>query len=541
MPKNTTPQPEPDESVGQAALPAADQIGADQPGPDQPGAEQPAAGGAYEPPTAPPLAEPLAGNRFFAWMRSLNLNREPGWIGGVAAGIATRLGVDPLIVRGIIVVVAVLGGPALLLYAAAWLLLPDENDKIHLEEVFKGRLDSPIAGIGALILLSMLPVTQGFWFAGSAFWGEPFWAQSFGRALWTVVLLGLIVWFVIWVARRSSRASNVPTQTPATTDARPDTIPQPHTAAHDAAAAASVAAGAPGARPVAPPGTATAEEFAAWRLQQEQWKAENVAFRTRQANEQRAASLAAQAQYRAERAARRAVYEAHHARTRSNPLYSFIAIGLALVVGGVVTVLQGDGAIEPAGVLAGLGATLAVLALAIIVNGVRGHRPGGAQGLAGIVLVPLLIAAVLPHSPNISYVDNATFAPRAEESYSSDVYLVGAADTVIDLRDYFDEPLPAGYEGDLFSDTTVVSGAGDVTVLVPSDAALSYSATIGSGRLDSPDGDARGAWVREYGQFNLVDGVPPGEEPERAMYLTVTMGTGTLTFEQTAATEGASE
>jgi len=535
MPKNTTPQPEPDESVGQGALPGAEQPGADLPTAEQPGTEHP--------PTAPPPAEPLAGNRFFAWMRSLNLNREPGWIGGVAAGIAARLGVDPLIVRGILVVVAVLGGPALLLYAAAWLLLPDENDKIHLEEVFKGRLDSPIAGIGALILLSMLPVTQGFWFAGNAFWGEPYWAQSFGRALWTVVLLGLIVWFVVWVARRSSRASNAPTQTPATTDARPDTIPQPHTAAYAAAGAAgaSAAAGAPGARPVAPPGTATAEEFAAWRLQQEQWKAENIAFRTRQANEQRAASLAAQAQYRAERAARRAVYEAHHARTRSNPLYSFIAIGLALVIGGIVTVLQGDGAIEPAGVLAGLGATLAVLALAIIVNGVRGHRPGGAQGVAAIVLVPLLVAAVLPHSPNISYVDNATFAPQAEDSYSSDVYITGVGDTVVDLRDYYDEPLPAGYEGDLHGEVHLVSGVGDVTVLVPADAAMSYSATIGSGRLRSPDGDARGAAVREYGQFNLLAGQQPNEVDERVLNVTVTMGTGELTFEQTPATEGARE
>ena len=551
MPKNTTPQPEPDESVGRAALPGAEQPGTEQPGTEQPPAEQPtaeqpgpdhtAADGVGQPPTAPPLAEPLAGNRFFAWMRSLNLNREPGWIGGVAAGIAARLGVDPLIVRGILVVVAVLGGPALLLYAAAWLLLPDENDKIHLEEVFKGRLDSPIAGIGALILLSMLPVTQGFWFAGNAFWGEPYWAQSFGRALWTVVVLGLIVWFVIWVARRSSRASNVPTTTPATTDARPETIPQPHTAAYAAAGAAAATAGAPGARPVAPPGTATAEEFAAWRLQQEQWKAENVAFRTRQANEQRAASLAAQAQYRAERAARRAVYEAHHARTRSNPLYSFIAIGLALVVGGVVTVLQGDGAIEPAGVLAGLGATLAVLAVAIIVNGVRGHRPGGAQGVAAIVLVPLLIAAVLPHSPNISYVDNATFAPQAEDSYSNDVYLTGVGDTVVDLRDYYDEPLPAGYEGDLYGEVHLVSGVGDVTVLVPSDAALSYTATIGSGRLWSPDGDARGAGVREYGQFNQLVGQEPDEVDERVLNVTVTMGTGELRFEQTAATEGAGE
>ena len=536
MPKNTTPPPEPEtqpgseDTAGQENMSGQEQASTPQP--------DPAAAGADRPPVGPPPAAPLAGNRFFAWMRGLNLTREPGWIGGVAAGIAARLGVDPLIVRGIIVVVAVLGGPALLLYAAAWLLLPDENDKIHLEEVFKGRLDSPIAGIGALILLSMLPVTQGFWFAGNAFWGEPFWGQSMGRALWTVVLLGLIVWFVVWVARRSNRASNTPTAAPATTDARPDTIPEPQSAPSSGFVAAD-----PGARPAAPSGTASAEEFAAWRQQQEQWKAENIAFRTRQANEQRAASMAAQAQYRAEREARRAVYNAHYARTRSNPLYSFIAIGLALVVGGLVTVLQGDGAIEPAGVLAGLGATLAVLAVAIIVNGVRGHRPGGAQGVAGIVLVPLLIAAILPHSPNISYTEDVTYSPtaRGSESYTNDVYVTGVADTVVDLRDYFDTPLPAGYEGDLYENLSVVSGAGDVTVLVPADAALSYEATIGSGRLDSPDGDARGTLVREYGGFNLFEGQPADGTDSRVLYLDVTMGTGTLQFEQTAATEGASE
>lgn len=491
----------------------------------------------------PPSDRPLAGNRFFAWMRSLNLTREPGWIGGVASGIAARLGVDPLIVRGVIVVVAVLGGPALLLYAACWLLLPDADDKIHLEEVFKGRLDSPIAGIGALILLSMLPVTQGFWFAGSAFWGQPFWAESAGRALWTVVLLGLIVWFVVWVARRSSRVSNAPTATPATTDARPQTIPEPPTAADDATATAPAE---PGARPPAPSATASAEEFAAWRQQQAQWKAENDAFRANQANEQRAASRAAQEQYRAERAARRAVYTAHYARTRSNPLYSFIAIGLALVVGGIVTVLLGDGTVEPAGVLAGLGATLAVLAVAIIVNGARGRRPGGAQGVAAIVLVPLVAAALLPHGPNISYTDDATFAPTARDSetYVADSYVIGVADTVIDLRDYFDSPLPADYDGDLFENMSVVSGIGDVTVLVPADAAFSYSATIGSGRLESPDRDARGAWVSEYGDLNMVEGQPQTDEDARAVYLAVTMGTGTLRIEQvaaTGATEGASE
>ena len=524
MPTNPSSQPEAPEDTPEAA-------------------DQPAA-----PPPAPPAA-PLAGNRFFAWMRSLNITREPGWIGGVAAGIAARLGVDPLIVRGIIVVVAVLGGPALLLYAAAWLLLPDQNDKIHLEEVFKGRLDSPIAGIGALILLSMLPVTQGFWFAGSAFWGEPFWGASVGRALWTIVLLGLIVWFVVWVARRSGRASNAPLVTPATTDARPETIPEP---APTMIGPAEEPDG-PGVRPPAPAATASAEEFAAWRQQQAQWKAENDAFRVRQANEQRAASLAAQAQYRAERAARRAVELAHHARTRSNPLYSFIFIGLSFVVGGLTTLAVGGGDITGSALLAGLGAMLAVLAVAIIVNGARGRRPGGSQGVAAIVLVVLLVAAIVPHTPNISYADNARFEPQADDyDWTNQVFLVGSGDTVLDLTDYYSEPLPAGETNQYFDNFTLVSGVGDVTVIVPSDAEFSYSASIGRER------GSRESWTTESDYANGPDATGADENsPDetsadetvdrsaRGAYLSVTMGVGELTIKRAPATgniiEGTSE
>ncbi|GAB3605225.1 hypothetical protein GCM10027413_06340 [Conyzicola nivalis] len=521
MPTNTSPQPEAPE--------------------EQPGAaEQPA-----------PPAAPLAGNRFFAWMRSLNLTREPGWIGGVAAGIAARLGVDPLIVRGIIVVVAVLGGPAFLLYAAAWLLLPDQDDKIHLEEVFKGRLDSPIAGIGALILLSMLPVTQGFWFAGSAYWGEPFWGASAGRALWTIVVLGLLVWFVVWVARRSSRASNAPLVTPATTDARPDTIPQPYPASTDPTTTVLPdSAAGPGARPAAPAATASAEEFAAWRQQQAQWKAENDAFRVRQATEQHAASLAAQAQYRAERAARRAIEQAHHARTRSNPLYSFIFIGSSFVTGGLTTLAVGGGAITGAALLAGLGAMLAVLAVAIIVNGARGKRPGGSQGVAAVVLTVLLVAAIVPQGPNISYTDDVRFEPQADDyDWTNEVYFVGTGDTVIDLTDFYAEPVPAGeqaaLEGELmpvYENFTLVSGIGDVTVIVPADGEFYYSATIGRETRD------RDSLVGRSDSFNIpqqVDGEPAPDRSARSANLNITMGVGELTIQRAPATgnmiEGTSE
>ena len=81
----------------------------------------------------PPNAQRPESNRFFTWLRSLGVVRADGWIGGVCGGIALRTGLDPLIVRGIAVVIAILGGPALFFYAAAWLLLPDTHGEIHLE------------------------------------------------------------------------------------------------------------------------------------------------------------------------------------------------------------------------------------------------------------------------------------------------------------------------------------------------------------------------------------------------------------------------
>jgi phage shock protein PspC (stress-responsive transcriptional regulator) len=508
-------------------------------------------GNAHTPP-------PLAGNRFFAWMRSLDLTREPGWIGGVAAGTARRLGIDPLIVRGILVVVAVLGGPALLLYAAGWLLLPDRDDKIHLEEVFKGRLDSPIAGIGALILLSMLPVTRGFWYAGSEFWGEPywgapFWGASFGHAVWTVAVLAATVWFIVWVARRSGRASNAPTTGPASTvpttaqTTEPSTAPTTATgtaqttddAAAPAASAAAFVAGAtapglPGARPPAPAATATAEEFAAWRAQQAQWKAQNDAFRARQSSEQRAASLAAQAQYRQEREARRAIERAQHARTRSNPLYSFVAIGLALVVGGIVTVTHADGAVEPAGILAGLGAALVVLAVAIIVNGARGKRPGGSQGVAALVLIPLLVAAVLPHDPHVSYTGDPRFAPSDEPGWNREAYFVGTGHATLDLRGYWDSERPAESATSESDEVFLVVGSGDTTVYVPRDEYVEVSITSGIGSVSTPGLEPAGATSSGRFSDDLMR-YSPADDPDwthaiRTIQLTIVVGAGDVTI-----------
>jgi phage shock protein C len=48
-------------------------------------------------------------------------------IGGVAAGVARSLGIDPLIVRIAFVVLALMSGAGIALYLAGLLLIPDED------------------------------------------------------------------------------------------------------------------------------------------------------------------------------------------------------------------------------------------------------------------------------------------------------------------------------------------------------------------------------------------------------------------------------
>jgi len=58
-----------------------------------------------------------------------NLRRpvEGRMLGGVAAGLARYLGTDVNIVRLVIVLLAFVGGAAVPLYVAAWLLIPEEG------------------------------------------------------------------------------------------------------------------------------------------------------------------------------------------------------------------------------------------------------------------------------------------------------------------------------------------------------------------------------------------------------------------------------
>lgn len=79
-------------------------------------------------------------DKFFSIVRGFGLKRGPQrWIGGVCGGIAAKLNVDVAFVRIAFLVFCLLPGPAVVLYIAAWLVLPDQRDSIPLQNFLDRR------------------------------------------------------------------------------------------------------------------------------------------------------------------------------------------------------------------------------------------------------------------------------------------------------------------------------------------------------------------------------------------------------------------
>ncbi|WP_168220034.1 MULTISPECIES: PspC domain-containing protein [unclassified Salinibacterium] len=444
----------------------------------------------------PPRGGTAADSGFFPWLRSLGLTREPGWLGGVSAGIALRLGIDPLIVRGILVVIGILGAPVLFLYAAAWLLLPDTTGRIHLQELFRGIFDRALAGIAILLLLAMLPVGggTGWWFTGG--WWDGDWAgPGLGAIIWTVVLTGAVIWFVVWLANRQSATPSATAMPPAdgtapatTTDA-PATTGAPATTTADAPAAATSATLPLVSEPTAPPtppATAGDAELAAWREGQAEWKREHDNWRAQQSASEKAAREQRQAEARhqrqAEAAERARVAREKELRTRPNTAFTLVAVGLSFVAGAATALILSDTDLAFATLAAAsLAVTLAVLGLAIIVNGIRGRRSGGSSGVAILVIIALFFTGVLGWFPRPLISEGTTrWEPSASDRSDSRMLIRG--DMVVDMEDYFATGNARIGTVDLF----VVNG--DVEVIMPGDADGRVEVDSISGRIEV-DGD----------------------------------------------------
>jgi phage shock protein PspC (stress-responsive transcriptional regulator) len=380
---------------------------------------------------------PTSERGFFGWLRSLGIVRENGWLGGVCGGLAVRLGIDPIIVRGIVFVVALLGGPAFLFYAVAWALLPDRANQIHLERVLKGVFEPAAVAIVILALLAFLPIAQGVWWVGAPFGGFGGWPESIAKLVLSLVIIGLIVAFIVWAVRGfqgapwqgrwetswgasgtsgSSATATAGTAPPASDSASATaTVPQPSGTnftstdftSTDTTSAARIPASPFAAPPVAPPALASSaspEDLEDWKRRQAAWKVEYESWKAQQAGEQRAIREQRSAENRANaRAYAAQADERRRAKQLANPRTSarfvFATIGLALIAGAVSAWISNS--IESVrgfeGTI-GLASATLVFGIAIIVAGVLRRRSGFLCFLS-IVLLALTLGTIFsPHT-----------------------------------------------------------------------------------------------------------------------------------------------
>ncbi|MET1038835.1 MAG: PspC domain-containing protein [Aeromicrobium sp.] len=135
-------------------------------------------------------------------------------IAGVCAGAARYLNVDPIIVRVVIAVLTLAGFAGVILYVAAWLLLPAEDEPRSIVagwfKLDRNEEQVRVAGLVAAVILAALSIiSDSSW----AWWGD--------AAPWWILPFALVL-YLLWIRPRRRRDARRPAETvadhPATAD-----------------------------------------------------------------------------------------------------------------------------------------------------------------------------------------------------------------------------------------------------------------------------------------------------------------------------------
>ncbi|MGW9179376.1 PspC domain-containing protein [Agromyces sp. NPDC055658] len=498
-------------------------------------------------------ADRAAGPGFYAWLRRLGVPRRAGWLGGVCAGVGARLGIDPIVVRGIVVVIAVLGAPFVLVYAVAWLLLPDTEGEIHFERLTRGIVDPAVVGIAVMGVIGFIPLVQGGWL-GWRWWPE--WpAYSWAgidlggvfRTIWGLMIAAAIVVLVIWLVRRASqnapaggasREASAPVAGPGYPSPEPDGAASAAgsagaTGAAGAAAftalastpvspapASATASPAPAGEPPVPAEGADAATIAEWRARHEAWRESHAEWKAGQAEAQRAARQQAAEETRARalefQAAAAAAREARRAaRPRASAAFVFTMLGLALVAGAgaAIWALGVPDAAQYAVAIAFATATL-VLSAAMIVAALWRRRSGALATLASVSVVAMLIATsssamapfgtLLAPSASVSLgypqqlvqpVGDAWISIGAYDGYPDEAQTVTLTQVLgnayVTIDPHTSIVLDATDAGDVTVFTYDADGYGSAEELTDSDSRVYTITSEGITRSESDDADAR--------------------------------------------------
>jgi phage shock protein PspC (stress-responsive transcriptional regulator) len=338
-------------------------------------------------------SRPAAGNSFFGWLRDLGIVRgEDRWLGGVASGLARRIGLDPVLVRGLFILLAVFGGVGVLLYGVAWALLPEPDGRIHAEEAAHGRWSSGMTGAVIITVLGLF----GRPFALFGLDGE------FRGAIWALLWVAAVIFVVLWLIGRN-RGS------------RPRTGQVPPFAAAAGAGAAYAAGPADPAYPAAP-GYPAGPADAGYPAGPD--------------------STAGYGPYLPPAAGYTKVRPAKPARRGPSGAAVAVTLGAAMLLGGLVLALNAAQVLDLGSALVPVVAAVVLVALGagIVIAGLRGRTSGVLGFLAAVGLVATLLSSAATQWQTSSFVvGTRTSWSTSGGQPAADGYSVAAGQGVIDL------------------------------------------------------------------------------------------------------------
>lgn len=462
------------------------------------------------PPAAPePPAPGTQGPTFWDQIHRLGVTRDRsnGWFGGVCAGIANRLGVDPLLIRALAIILAIAGGFGFVAYVLAWLLLPDTNGRILLREVGRGDVTGIVLVVVlAILLMSGLSFGDGTWLGG-----------------WFVPIAALAIIFLLFNRKQDGRQPVPPTghvhdaSAPAPAyGPPPGPVGQQSYAAPATYPAQPTFPGAPVGQsapvPPVPPVPPTAHSYGPPRPQR-----------------------------------------------RGAPKGSgAIVLGLAVIGYGLGHLIDAPTGFNGSGHFLGLLIALGVTSIGALVLGLSGRRGGMASVLTVLLLGPVTVSGLIerePFGPGEGQV--VTWAPTTSGGYN-----LGAGEATLDLSQVqpasattpdatvpTPPPVPSSPAApaptadpalpgtvDTLPGVVTISasvGLGQLVVLVPDNVILNVQSSVGVGDLDlGPFDTERSGPTGGIGTTQQRTFSTGSSETKTEIDLRVQVGFGDLTFQE---------
>jgi phage shock protein PspC (stress-responsive transcriptional regulator) len=503
-------------------------LGANAPTPDgntdAPGGDAPAAGGDA---SAPCTDGPGAGGRKL-------LSRSPRLkiLGGVCGGLGRYFGIDPVIFRVVLAVLALTGGVGLISYGIGWLLIPvDGDDETELRKLLSGRIDGAsmtavfFALVGSGLFLSTMDNGNAQLSALClicAVVAAVYWSRR--RRAWLAAVADDVARAV--ADRGRPAAGGTVSEAPPAAQPPPTNAPSwwrtPSTVSFEkggagergrrtgylwgpesgpgddgtpggvpSGAAGGVPGGAPGGAAGGVPGGGAVGGFGAGPgADRAAWIAEDVARRV--AVEVRAAR-----------------------REREGAGFGVFVFFLAVLAGSVAVAVRWGG---PLGTVleTALTAGLAVLGLGLVVGAFAGRRGHGVLGWAILASFLLAVAATVPKSVGTDW-HRATWRPTAVSDVRP-LYTLGAGQGILDLTRV---PLKGGTVA-----TRVEMGAGQIQVRVADDVTVKVVARVGLGDVRFPQPRRHDVTVSPDNERTGTFPPAAGVKPVGTVTLTLRLGAG---------------